>query len=290
RAVRRSGDRLAASLQGLSSATLLPPQPGEGKPALHARRPAEVFARNVDWFVAVSLASEGRQNGYLSSVQDDLLTGFGTVLPPDISGSAGAALIAILDEVAPVYSSTRDWFLSQYGPGRVFTPYDLLRQVVEGSGSSPEPMRAPEQEDAPEASPLSPPVQRFSAVRAARDSALAAIDAWVCRAPGAAYDQRLERARTGLVAESGAARARGIALERARAMGGEHGHRWMARQLYGAAWNVEPVEEPLRTALDGLLEEVRALESVDLRIRRMGFRLSSPPDNCGMASLALTTR
>lgn len=287
RAVRRSRDRLAASLQGLTSATLLPPTPGDGTPTLHARRPAEVFARNVDWFVAVSLASDGRSNGYLSSVQDDLLTGFGTVLPPDISGSAGAALIAILDEVAPVYSSTRDWFLSKYGPGRVFTPYDLLRQVLEGSGASADPMRAPEGEHGEEVqTPLAPPVQRFGSVRAARDSALTAIDAWVCRAPGAAYDRRLEHARRDLVLQAASARARGVALERARAMGGPDAAAWMVRQLYGAGWDAPPLQDALREPFSSILEQVRALESTELSTRRQGFHLAAPSDHCASDPLA----
>src|SRR5690606_31589612 len=99
RATRRRSDRLAASVQGLSKAALLAPEPGARTPPLHSRRPAEVFARSVDWFVVVSLAREGRTNGYLSSVQDDVITGYGTVTPPDVTGAAGAALIAILDEV-----------------------------------------------------------------------------------------------------------------------------------------------------------------------------------------------
>ena len=45
----------------------------------HDLRPAEVFARNFDWFVAVSLAREGRVNGYLTAVQDEVLTGYATV-------------------------------------------------------------------------------------------------------------------------------------------------------------------------------------------------------------------
>src|SRR5690606_31323708 len=131
RATRRRTDRLAASVQGLSRATLLAPEPGDPTPPLHARRPAEVFARSIDWFVVVSLAREGRINGYLSSVQDDVITGYGTVTPPDVTGTAGAALIAILDEVAPVHPETRERYLHAYGPARAPTAYDLVRRVLE---------------------------------------------------------------------------------------------------------------------------------------------------------------
>lgn len=286
-AVRRNRDRLAASLRGLTTATLLPPNPGESKPALHSRRPAEIFARHIDWFVAVSLASEGRSNGYLSSVQDDLLTGFGTVLPPDVTGSAGAALISILDEVAPVYPGTRDWFLANYGPGRVFTPYDLVRQVLEATGRSGGPMVEPEVEEAETAEPAtSPALQRFTAVRKARDEAFSAIDSWVCRAPGAAYDKRLEEARRSLVLSAAGARARGIALERARALGGEDARRWLADRLYGG-WDAPAVSPELQEALSGLLQRVREVEALELGPDRAGFRLIAPPDYCASDPLAL---
>jgi hypothetical protein len=51
-------------------------------------RPAEVFARTVDWFVSVALAREGRVNGYLSAVQDEVLSGHVAVLPRDVAVSA----------------------------------------------------------------------------------------------------------------------------------------------------------------------------------------------------------
>jgi hypothetical protein len=38
-------------------------------------RPAEIFATRVDWFVASTLAARGISNGFLSGVQDELLTG-----------------------------------------------------------------------------------------------------------------------------------------------------------------------------------------------------------------------
>jgi hypothetical protein len=74
---------------------------------------------------------EGRINGYLSSVQDDLLTGYGTVTPPDVTGAAGQALMALLDEVAPVYPETRRWFLQSYGQLRSPTAFDLARRILE---------------------------------------------------------------------------------------------------------------------------------------------------------------
>jgi hypothetical protein len=136
RATRNRRDALAIRLQDLAGGSLEPAGAGEPNSA-HARRPAEVFARNVDWFVAVSLAAEGRMNGYLSSVQDDILTGYGTVRPPDITGTAGTALVSILDQVAPLYPATREWFLKSYGVDRSLTPYDLARRVLEAATERP---------------------------------------------------------------------------------------------------------------------------------------------------------
>src|SRR5690606_34142804 len=184
RASRSRGDRLALRLQDLANASLDPAGLDE-RTSAHARRPAEVFARNIDWFVAVSLAAEGRINGYLTSVQDDILTGYGTVRPPDITGTAGRALVNILDEVAPLYPATREWFLKSYGPQRSLTPYDLVRRVLESApASTPE----PEYAQPLELGASSALAVAFEPVQEAREVGIKAIESWICRTPGAAYD------------------------------------------------------------------------------------------------------
>jgi hypothetical protein len=130
RAVRESDGRLARVMLGLTAASLAPSAVNHPHDS-HTTRPAEVFARSVDWFTAVALAQQGRINGYLSSVQDDLLTGYGTVTPPDVTGAAGQALVALLDEVAPVYPETRRWFLQSHGQLRAPSAYDLARRILE---------------------------------------------------------------------------------------------------------------------------------------------------------------
>ncbi len=130
RAVRESDGRLARVMLGLTAASISPSAVKHPHEA-HATRPAEVFARSVDWFTAVALAQQGRINGYLSSVQDDLLTGYGTVNPPDVTGAAGQSLVALLDEVAPVYPETRRWFLHSYGQLRAPSAFDLARRILE---------------------------------------------------------------------------------------------------------------------------------------------------------------
>src|SRR5690606_24951352 len=72
-AVREQRGPLAARMAQLTMATLAPP--GADESSRTPPRPTEVFARSVDWYVAASLARLGRTNGYLTAVQDELLTG-----------------------------------------------------------------------------------------------------------------------------------------------------------------------------------------------------------------------
>lgn len=291
RATRGQRDRLAVSLRGLTTASLLAPEPGDRTPPEHSRRPAEVFARNVDWFVVVALASEGRMNGYLSSVQDDVLTGYGTVTPPDVTGAAGAALIAILDEVAPVHPETREMYLIGYGPNRALTPYDLVRRVVEANMPGHEPTvryvrrTVAEDGDALRLKAASDAATWFAHLERARDAAFATIEAWGCRAPGASYDRHLEAARRRLVAEAVGARARGVALEYSELLAGSAGRRWVARELYGPPWPTAQVDEATVEVLAELVARVRALDQSQPPSVSRGFNLAAAHGYCADAPL-----
>ncbi len=290
-------------MQGLSRAALLAPEPGDPTPPLHARRPAEVFARSVDWFVVVSLAREGRTNGYLSSVQDDVITGYGTVTPPDVTGAAGAALIAILDEVAPVHPETRDRFLNAYGPARAPSAYDLVRRVLEATpaeeplggallASAAERRRGPSVGDGIDEDPvrldaLAAGERQFAAIEAARDTAFAAIDAWVCGAPAAAYDRALEAGRRRLVARAAAAAGRGIALEHAALLAGEDGRRRVARQFFGAPWPSADVDSATSELLDRLVERASELGAARIADGGGRFDLRAAPVHCALGPLAM---
>ncbi|MGQ0640155.1 MAG: hypothetical protein ACT4P6_05185 [Gemmatimonadaceae bacterium] len=65
---RRASELLAAPVERLTGASAA----GRSKSARHsaATRPTEVLARHVDWIVAAALASMGRSNGFLSTIQD----------------------------------------------------------------------------------------------------------------------------------------------------------------------------------------------------------------------------
>lgn len=215
------GGRLAASMRGLTAASLTSTADGRARRTLSAR-PTEVFARSMDWFVAVSLAREGRSNGYLSSVQDDLLTGYVTVTPPDITGEAGSALVSILDDVAPPLPAVRDWFLTRYGPGRALTPYDLVRRVLEAPLDST-------REESPTLVQLVEPVVR------ARDAALQLLGATSCRGADGEKRERMLEARRRLVELAANARATGIMRDRGTVLATEQAWRWDALAPYAAA-------------------------------------------------------
>lgn len=78
-----AGGRVAASLQALTEELSEPPRGARPR----SDRPAEIFATRVDWFVASALARHGVSSGFLSAVQDELLTGH--VVHPERLRSAG---------------------------------------------------------------------------------------------------------------------------------------------------------------------------------------------------------
>jgi hypothetical protein len=304
-AVRLQQDRLAVWLGNLSIASLGTFTQGGEQIDAHWRRPAEIFARSIDWFVAVSLAAEGRTNGYLSSVQDDLLTGYGTVRPPDITGAAGSALLSILDEVAPIYPATREAFLRSYGTSRAVTPYDLLRGIAEAPvppAAKPFAGRAPES-IAPSRLVLADTtadgemmwmaataamIAPLRDVESALQRGFAAIDEWMCRAPGAAYNAQLEAARRRLVVEASAARARGVAIAQAREVAGRAGERWVARRFYGAPWSDPGLDPALAELLEPLVAAARDIGSIETPAPREWFGLAAPPSHCAATTLHLT--
>jgi hypothetical protein len=273
RAVRIAGDRFAERLHDLASASM---ESAPSERNAHANRPAEVFARNVDFFVAVSLAAAGRSNGYLSSVQDDMLTGYGSVRPPDVTGTAGHALVAILDDVAPLYPETRDWFVRRYGLERSLTPYDLVRRMLESTAPAHDPLRMPDM-----MAVLRTGEETFDRIEAVRNAGFAAIDTWVCRAPGSTYYREHEIARRELVLHAARARARGVALDIARRMGGRRAEEWVARRLDGEGG---PFRDQPDMVLSDLLEPIirRALDAGTANVPELAPRIEivRPAEHC----------
>ena len=274
-----SRDRLAAHVRTLGDAAALDPSQNEQP---HARRPAENFARAIDWFVAASLAADGRMNGYLTSIQDDVLTGYGTVRAPDITGRAGDAIVDILDEVAPLHPQTRAWYLRSYGTTRALGPFDLMRtmqQIELPMGHAP---YASARNDGVAAA--------FDAIGAARARGMQAVDEWMCRAPAGAHDTQLEHERRNFVIEAAAARARGVALQHARRLNGEVAVRWMARQLYGGPWPLQDVEPGVAAMLAELVEATHEITANSAREQVRGFELMWRPEGCSAERTILPVR
>ena len=125
RAVREQRGPLAASMRDLAAARVV-----RRGAAPTEERPAEVFARSVDWLVAVSLAREGRSDGYLSAVQDAALTGYTTVSPVAMMFGAARPLVDAVEEMTYLSESVREGFLAQWADARSVDPYLLVRHVL----------------------------------------------------------------------------------------------------------------------------------------------------------------
>jgi hypothetical protein len=315
RAVREADGRLARVMNGLTAASLTSavnhPQHG------HATRPAEVFARSVDWFTAVALANQGRINGYLSSVQDDLLTGYGTVTPPDVTGTASQALVALLDEVAPVYPETRRWFLQSYGQFRSPSAFDLTRRILEapldvegdldilaGSWAAGAEGAAGNQDAADDGArgrDTGDFEEAGEGAGAEGELTRVAQPALARLATAMAQLERLETARDGLlgllvgtcgslvrqdpraaargdlVAMVAAARARGIALRTGQELFGEDGRRWVGSRLRGRS-DRSDLGPHVEAALELLVEKVKP--SGDTRVAAPPLAPPSSPADC----------
>lgn len=240
RAVKQYRDRLAASMLELSDAGSGESTLGtDGARVVPSARPTEVFARNVDWFVSAVLARDGRMNGYLSAVQDGVLTGYGAVAAPEASRDGAQAMIRALDEMTLVAPATRSWFVETHGRARTVPVSELTRRVLDV------PLTGVDRRLVRGTRPLldwSLPSGEASA------RTLVALSSG-CRD---AIDSRLAEERAQVLMEAADARARGYLAQRAqRAATSEHAP-WQLRALMGNAWApdyAERAREQLRDAI-----------------------------------------
>jgi hypothetical protein len=187
---RQKGDRVAASLVGLAASFAR----DGGAATDHDRRPAEVFARGVDWLVAAHLAAEGRSGGYLTSFQDATVAGYGTTRGPHVDGAAVPALLTILEQIAPPTPETRQWASDAYGPTRSLTAKELVRAISAGSVTGP-------------------PFTRFAALETARDRARDGLSAASCHMTPSYEARRLLATRRAVIQSAVRSAARGIVIE-----------------------------------------------------------------------------
>ncbi|HET6681662.1 MAG TPA: hypothetical protein VFG84_10715 [Gemmatimonadaceae bacterium] len=246
RALRQeTNDRFAASVRQLATGGV-PAGDQSARRVAESRRPTEVFARNVDWFVGAALAHEGRSNGYLTTAQDIVLSGYGAVIPPEVSRDGGEAMVRVLDEMTRVPRGTRSWFLDAYGPARLIPPTELANRVLDASPGS---IRAPAR------------VGGF-AIELPRPSA-ETLAMTLAGSRGEACDATLDRglavARGRLVLLAAESRAEGIVRARAERAARDSEAPWRARALAGAPWDERFAHETWSEVRDALLS--RAVRS-----------------------------
>lgn len=267
-AVRRgSGDRIASSVSELSAAFRRP-----GVDTLidsHDTRPAEVFARGSDWFIAAALAREGRTGGFLSSFQDPALTGYGSTRGPDIGGGAVVSLLAILDAVAPVPPETRAWARAELGPTRTLTPTELATAVLHAGAAAPA-------------------AERFPIISTARDRSLSSVTAASCRFSSAEGMRRLATAQRELILHSAASAARGAAVQAIRDLAAERlgpGDRrvdqWLAWRVLGAPEPADSALTALGPAFEDLLSRARIVAADRSAPAASPFRARGQVAPCG---------
>jgi hypothetical protein len=240
RAVRQVSDNLASALRQMASALRPDTSRGRNDPQT---RPTEIFARNVDWFVSAALANEGRMNGHLSAVQDQVLTGYGSAMSPEASPDGGSATLRALDGITTVPASVRDWFTERYGATRHVSVTEAVRRVLETPISTVE-LRRP---------------SRWALSTAEATSALmrsdsAASGAWSCLISaddGREGDAHLTRTVMLYAAE---ARARG-AIQRWRTFAGRFASHDLSplRVLEGPPWDPALADAMVRDVRDAIL-------------------------------------
>jgi hypothetical protein len=139
-ALHRGGaDRFAAAVRRLP----LAPAPSVRRTPGESTRPAEAFARLFDGYVTATLAARGRSNGYLSSLQDDVLTGTGTAMAPDPRGDAAEAFLPLLMIASPLTEAQAGEFRLRWGALRSPGPLSLMAEVAAAAREEPASRRAP---------------------------------------------------------------------------------------------------------------------------------------------------
>ena len=130
RAVREHPGALAISVRGLAESRSTRPPPGSGSSVTISDRPAELFARGVDWFATSSLAMLGRTNGFLSAVQDPSLPGYAAGLPAAVGTAGTGSLISAIDQMTYISDSIQTAFETTWADASSIDPVLMLRRVL----------------------------------------------------------------------------------------------------------------------------------------------------------------
>ena len=182
-------------------------------------RPAEAFARLFDGFVTSTLASRGRSNGYLSSLQDDVLTGHGTAMPPDGRGEGAEAFLPLLMVASPLPEAQAADFRLRWGARSTPGPLYLMSEVAAAGVGGSTPRWSPWRSLVDVASLDGDVRARIAEIEAARNAALRTRAMLVCANPFLSPVEDGETAVHALIDAAADARIRGILRGFARARG-----------------------------------------------------------------------
>jgi hypothetical protein len=235
RSITERRGALAQSLRGLAEARVLRPAPPGAAPSTD--RPAELFARSADWYVASTLAQRGVMNGYLSAIEDELLPGYAAGFPTAVGVSGAQSLTSAIDAMTYVPDSLRAAFESQWTDPDVVDPVLLVRRALE----------TPVSWRRGRAGPRSATTRRMT-------GPVLDAPAELCVADRSATGRARER----LLMLAVNARAEGMARRRAAFRGTAWRPAWANGLLGVAPWSPEPAQR----IVDGLRSSiVDALES-----------------------------
>lgn len=239
RSVRQYRDGLAATVRRLASAgrsrsdSAGVETPGE--------RPTEAFARGVDWFVASALGHRGRMNGYLSAVQDEMLTGYASATAP-LSGSIeGDATLDALRAITNIDPALLEWYDESYGISRNVSVAAAVRRVLMAPLGRLD---------------VRGPTATFDAFAASsrmlRDSPEASAG-WTCLLESPAMRGREGSGVREAMRVAAEARARGLVQRWGDYARGVPDAAWRFRALGGAPWDLTVTDSTVREVRDAIL-------------------------------------
>lgn len=226
-------------------------------------RPAEVVARTFDWFVVTRLAARGRWNGALSTGQDEILTGHGSIQPPGSSGTYGTAAVRVMRPLAILPETEIDAFLAQYGPTRGARAIPLLDAFVRQAGGigGAGDYRSVAEEGA----------NGIDEIFGVRDRFADQLTRQQCVTQPALLSMHVSPAYVRLVDQAARAKSRGYALSTGERIGGSAGRAWMQNRLFGPLWPAVELDE-------SLVESLETLAAASLRVPTQGVSLASTFD------------
>ncbi|HEX6036985.1 hypothetical protein [Longimicrobium sp.] len=232
---RPDADHFAAAVRRLPLGPTGPRKGPEG--AAHDTRPAEAFARLFDGFVTSTLASRGRGNGYLSSLQDDVLTGHGTAVAPDARGEGAEAFLPLLMVASPLTEGQAAEFRLRWGARRTPGPLSLMGEVAAAGDDDASVRRGPWRSLVDLATLDADVRMRIGEVEAERARALQTRAMLVCANPFLSPVAEGEASVRALIDGAADARIRGILRRWARARGVD-----ADPETLRAAWLTPPAE------------------------------------------------